>query len=188
MFKNIPNIDGKLSQSGFTLLELLTVIGMILVLTTFVTPVIGKWRIERNIEKDFFTLVGTIDYLKAKARVINGTGILSCSDPNKLTYSLSGFAQTSIASKHADYDDNIIETKAEKILSGKTYFDCTDGTNIFFLQNTKATSWEGVIAYQVAGITDKANYSSYKVKINSATAFIQQYKWNKKDEIWIELR
>jgi len=175
-------------ESGFTLLELLTVIGLLLVITTFVMPVIGNWRIEKNIEKDFFALVGAIDYLKAKARIVNGTAILKCSAPNTLTYSVSGFAQTSTSTKHAQYDANIMETKAENILSGDTYFNCPVDTQIFFLQSNKATSWTGEIAYQFSGITDKVNYSAYKVTVNSATAYVQQFRWNKTSETWIELR
>ncbi|MDC0114911.1 type II secretion system protein [Methylophilaceae bacterium] len=175
-------------QKGFTLLELLTVIGIMLVLTTFVTPVIGNWRIERNIEKDFYALVGAIDYVKAKTRVVNGTAILNCQTPNNLTYTISDFRQTTTASMDASYTAGIIETKNENILSGDIFFNCVDDTNIIFLANGRASSWSGELAYQVSGITDKANFSAYKVTVNSATAFVQKYKWNKTSETWNELR
>jgi prepilin-type N-terminal cleavage/methylation domain-containing protein len=175
-------------QKGFTLLELLTVIGIMLVLTTFVTPVIGNWRIERNIEKDFYALVGAIDYAKAKTRVVNGTAILNCQTPNNLTYTISDFRQTTTASMDASYTAGIIETKNENILSGDIFFNCDDDTNIIFLANGRASSWSGELAYQVSGITDKANFSAYKVTVNSATAFVQKYKWNKTSETWNELR
>jgi hypothetical protein len=81
-----------------------------------------------------------------------------------------------------------LETKTENILSGDTFLECATGTNIIFLNNSKATSWTGEIVYQFSGITDKVNYSAYKVTLNSATAFVQQYKWNKTSESWTELR
>tara|TARA_B100001142_G_scaffold265183_1_gene269114 strand:+ start:250 stop:834 length:585 start_codon:yes stop_codon:yes gene_type:complete len=183
-----------LNQSGFTLLELLTVIGMLLVLTTFVTPVIGKWRTEKNIEKDFYALVSAINYLKSKAQVVNGTGYFNCNASRSAIYSVSGFAQTSVTSKHANFDANIIEQKSENILSGKTYFDCGGGsggvgTILFFLQNGKATPWIGEISYDPEpGIPDKVNYSAYQIRLNNATGFVQQFKWNKKSESWTELR
>jgi prepilin-type N-terminal cleavage/methylation domain-containing protein len=177
-----------LNQEGFTLLEILVVIGMLGVIATFVTPAIGNWRIEKNIEKDFFALVGVIDYLKAKTRVVNGTSILTCSAPNTLTYTISSYAQSGTATKHALYDASILETKTENILSGDTFLECATGTNIIFLNNSKATSWTGEIVYQFSGITDKVNYSAYKVTLNSATAYVQQYKWNKTSESWTELR
>tara|TARA_B110000503_G_scaffold33779_2_gene54922 strand:- start:419 stop:991 length:573 start_codon:yes stop_codon:yes gene_type:complete len=176
------------NQKGFTLLELLTVVGILLVLTTFVTPVIGKWRIERNIEKDFYALAGAIDYVKAKVRIVNGTAALKCETPNKLTYTISDFLQTSAASLDSSYAAGIIENKDENILSGKIFFNCTDGSTIIFLANGKASSWSGELTYQVSGVIDKVNFSAYKVTVNSATAFVQKYKWNKTSESWIELR
>ena len=65
-------------QKGFSLLELLTVIGIMAVLATFVIPTIGNWRVETQIEKDFKALVGEIRYLQAKAKLVNGTSVLMC--------------------------------------------------------------------------------------------------------------
>ena len=65
-------------QKGFTLLELLTVIGVMAVLATFVIPTIGNWRVETQIEKDYKALLGEIRYLQAKAKLINGTSVLMC--------------------------------------------------------------------------------------------------------------
>jgi len=177
-----------LNQRGFTLIELLTVVGLLLVLTTFVAPAIGKWRVEKNIEKDFYALVGAINYLKAKARIVNGTAILHCSETNTLLYSVSDFVQTSTATEHASYAAGILEDKTESILSGKTAFDCASGTKVIFLANGRATSWSGEITYQVSGVSDKVNYSSYKVAVNSATSFVQRYRWNKTSEVWREIR
>ena len=59
-------------QKGFTLLELLTVIGVMAVLATFVIPTIGNWRVETQIEKDYKALLGEIRYLQAKAKLVNG--------------------------------------------------------------------------------------------------------------------
>jgi prepilin-type N-terminal cleavage/methylation domain-containing protein len=53
MSKKSLSTKFSLNQEGFTLLEILVVIGMLGVIATFVTPAIGNWRIEKNIEKDF---------------------------------------------------------------------------------------------------------------------------------------
>ena len=176
------------SQKGFTLLELLTVVGILLVVSTFVTPVIGKWRIEKNIEKDFYALSGAIDYLKAKVRVVNGTAALKCEAPNKLTYTISDFIQTSTTALDSGYVAAIMESKDVNILSGNIFSNCVDGTNVIFLANGKASSWSSELTYQVSGVSDKVNYSAFKVTVNSATAFVQKYKWSKSSESWIELR
>ena len=183
-------------QKGFTLLELLTVIGVMAVLATFVIPTIGNWRVETQIEKDFKALVGEIRYLQAKARAINGTTTLLCTaEPPSydITSSVSGYAQTGTATLHANYGTNLLESKASGELwplPAKSGNNCSlSGERIIFLQNGKATSktievFKPLVA---TGLRD-ANYSAYKVTVNHATGFIQIYRSIKGSDTWVEMR
>ena len=67
-------------QKGFSILELLIVIGILGITSAFIYPSIGQWKIKRNIERDFQAVVSTIDYLKTRTRSVNGTSILRCDD------------------------------------------------------------------------------------------------------------
>ena len=64
MFNNSHKNKTRKKQSGFTLLELLVVIGILAVASGFIYPEIGKWKIKRNIEQDFNAVVSTVNYLK----------------------------------------------------------------------------------------------------------------------------
>ena len=43
------------------------------------------------------------------------------------------------------------------------------------------------VNYQVGGVVDYVNYNAYKVKVNTATAFVQKFKYNMTTEAWVEL-
>ena len=181
-------------QKGFTLLELLVVIGIMAILATFVTPTIGNWRAETQIEKDFKALVGEIRYLQAKARAINGSAALTCkAEPYDLTSSISDYAQTSTSTLHANYGTNLLESKASGELwplPAKSGNNCSkSGDTIIFLQNGKATSKTIEVFKPLieTGLRD-ANYSAYKVTVNNATGFIQIYRSIKGSDTWVEMR
>ena len=187
-------------QKGFTLLELLTVIGVMAVLATFVIPTIGNWRVETQIEKDYKALLGEIRYLQAKAKLIHGTSVLMCGG------AAPGYDLTStIINKIATTTSwgsvptgtftvaNTLEDKARGEIwewPPKSGNNCmTGGTYILFLQNGKATS-ASIEVFKPLGVAKirDANYTAYKITINSATGYIQLFRSKKGSDTWVELR
>ena len=187
-------------QKGFTLLELLVVIGIMAILATFVTPTIGNWRAETQIEKDFKALVGEIRYLQAKAKLVNGTSVLMCGGEapgydlestiiNQIVTTTSwGSVPTGIFTVA-----NTLESKGRGEIweyPAKSGNNCMiGGTNILFLQNGKATS-ASIEVFKPLGVAKMrdANYTAYKITISSATGYIQLFRSKKGSDTWVELR
>ena len=201
------NINKKFSytllnkQKGFSLLELLVVIGILGLSSGFIYPEIGKWKIKRNIEKDYQTITSTIDYLKTRARTVNGTSVIHCSFSGGLysiRYEIS--SQRNDASgagaewtKHPNFDANIIErSDGDSLVTGKVSTPCNQNTTIFNASGNAGSIGTGAaleveVNYQVSGVPDYVNFNAYKVKVNTATAFVQKYKYNLTTEVWVEL-
>ena len=187
-------------QKGFTLLELLTVIGVMAVLATFVIPTIGNWRIETQIEKDYKALLGEIRYLQAKAKLINGTSVLMCGGEAP-GYDLTSTIINKIATTTSWGSvptgtftvANTLESKARGEIwewPPKSGNNCSvGGTNILFLQNGKATS-ASIEVFKPLGSAKMrdANYTAYKITISSATGYIQLFRSKKGSDTWVELR
>ena len=200
MYKQIPPKNSLANQFGFTLLELLGVVGILLVLTTFVTPVIGNWRAETQIEKDYKALLGEIRYLQAKAKLVNGTSLLMCGGEapgydlqsmiiNKIVTTTSfGSVPSGIFTVA-----NTLESKGRGEIwefPPKTGNNClVGGTNILFLHNGKATS-ASIEVFKPLGVAKMrdANYTAYKITISSATGYIQLFRSKKGSDTWVEMR
>jgi len=187
-------------QKGFSLLELLTVIGIMAVLATFVIPTIGNWRVETQIEKDFKALVGEIRYLQAKAKLVNGTSVLMCGGEAP-GYDLESTIINQIVTTTSWGSvptgkftvANTLESKASGEIwdsPAKSGNNCMiGGTNILFLHNGKATS-ASVEVFKPLGVSKirDANYTAYKIIISSATGYIQLFRSKKGSDTWVELR
>ena len=200
MLKKISQKNLSPKQFGFTLLELLSVVGLLLVLTTFVMPTIGNWRVETQIEKDYKALLGEIRYLQAKAKLINGTSLLMCGGEAP-AYDLQSMiinkivTTTSFGSVPSGIFTvaNTLESKGRGEIwdfPPKTGNNClVGGTNILFLQNGKATS-ASIEVFKPLGVTKMrdANYTAYKITISSATGYIQLFRSKKGSDTWVELR
>ena len=63
---------------GFSLLELLVVIGIMGVLGGFVYPSINDWQKNKNIERDLQAYTSLLDYVLSKAKAVGGTGMVYC--------------------------------------------------------------------------------------------------------------
>ena len=188
-------------------------IGIIAIASSFVYPQIGKWKIKRAIEQDFNTVVSTINYLKIKTRAVNGTSVLNCQlyggETMQLFYNISsqrndgdGFIM------HPDNMKNRIEINARRdwsgddsegkteplfnLLSGKVNVDCNQFLTVFNAGGNSGgrdtgDALEVIINYKVGGVVDYVNYNAYKVRVNSATAYVQKYKWSIVTGTWREL-
>ncbi len=148
------NIQDIKQEKGVSFLEILVVVAILGVTATFVIPNLGSWRNKALLEADVNALVSKIEYIKARASVINGTGVLKCSweGPasegglfgNKLTYLISSYRQTYDTAT----DPNLIRDRLEQyivedgsvknILSGKTAIAtsmCGNKTHAIFLSS-----------------------------------------------------
>ena len=63
MFKQI----NKINEKGTSFLEIILVIAIVGIATSFVMPSISSWKINSLVEKDFQALVSEIEYLKTRA-------------------------------------------------------------------------------------------------------------------------
>ena len=229
MFQFSSKDKGLKKQSGFTLLELLVVIGILGVSAGFIYPEIGKWETKRNIEQDFNTVVSAINYLKIKTRAVNGTGSLRCTNAHyhymsgdynapQLFYDIStqrndgdGFIlhpdnlrnRIEINSARISSDDDYKgeTTRLYNLLTGKVNVECNHHHTIFNAGGNAGEIGSGdalevMINYKVGddsygasvgGVVDYVNYNAYKVKVNTATTFVQKYKWDLTTKAWREL-
>ncbi|CAM8407107.1 pilus assembly FimT family protein [Candidatus Methylopumilus universalis] len=139
-------------EKGISFLEILVVLAILGVTASLVMPNIGSWRNKSLIEADVEALVSQIEYIKARVALINGTGVLICSDiwdgprtepgggfGNRLIYQISSYRQTSdtVLDPNTLLATNIVEDgSAKNILSGKTVIQggiC--GRTAIFLSN-----------------------------------------------------
>ena len=189
-------------QKGFSLLELLVVIGILAVTSGFIYPQIGKWKIKRNIEKDFQVIVSTIDYLKTRSRSINGTSILYCNNSGggvtTQTYQISsqrndGPGAGAEWTIHPNFATNIVEeSEGVSFLTGNVNVTCNNETTIFNASGNAGNLSDGAaleieVNFMVDDVVDYQDYNAYKIRVNTATAFVEKFKYNMISEVWVDL-
>ena len=162
-----------MNQQGVTFLEIVVVIAILMITSALVAPSIQDWRQKRALESDFQAVLAKIDYLKIRARTLNGSARLSCSNAgggSVLTYKVS------------DNSDLIVEdpsTRAEgyNLLSGKTLIISTICNNspAIFSSDGRVAGGLDIILKPLSG---SAATLGYRLVISPTTAFVQKYKCN----------
>jgi prepilin-type N-terminal cleavage/methylation domain-containing protein len=195
-------------QKGFSILELLIVIGILGITSAFIYPSIGQWKIKRNIERDFQAVVSTIDYLKTRTRSVNGTSILRCDDGTGdmvMSYVISsqrndaggpgGGAPWTI---HGGFVPNIIEDPSAadpnfNVITGDVNVTCPVAETLFNASGNAGSVGGGssltieINFMRDDGVVDYANFNAYRVLLNTATAYAQKFKFNIATDDWVEL-
>ncbi len=189
-----------MNQHGVTFLEVIIVIAILMIVTSLVSPSISDWRQKRALEADFHSVSAQVDYLKTRARTINGTAILSCASTTGtgkvLTYQVSSKPQTDVSALSAGFASNVIEDPVTKepnfnILSGRTQIVSTicNGVKGIFLSSGQSgvEGGAGAIDLAIEPIAGKAQYGAYRVLLNQHTGFLQKFKWSKSGSQWVEI-
>jgi len=211
-----PQTRNMNQEKGISFLEILVVLAILGVTASLVMPNIGSWRNTSLIEADVEALVSQIEYIKARASVINGTGVLKCSwdgpakeaGPfgNKLTYQISSYRQTSNTALDPNtlLATNIVEDgSAKNILSGKTVIAnamCNQKSHAIFLSSGRYFLAEGGTYLDIqitilettwakawsAAETGNYKYPFYKFLVEPMTSFVTKAKLSSKAG-WIEI-
>jgi Tfp pilus assembly protein FimT len=178
-------------EKGVSFLEIIVVVAILGVTAFFVMPSLSSWKINSMIEGDFGALISQIEYIKSRASVMNGTGILICSANNKLTYQISSNRQTSYTVVDPLFSSTLLEdTSSSNALSGKTNLVssmCSGRRGIFLSNGFSGLELGGLIDIEVNYLNNKVSYPAYRVNVSQSTSFVQKYQWNSKLGIWTEI-
>ena len=177
-------------QKGVSFLEIIVVVAILGVTAFFVMPSLSSWKINSMIEGDFNSLISQIEYIKSRATVLNGTGLLICGTDNKSTYQISSNRQTNSTVVDALTSSSILENSSA--LSGKTKLVstlCSGKRGIFLSDGSSGleSSATSLIDIEVNYLSDRVNYPAYRLTVSQATSFLQTYKWSSKLGTWIEI-
>ena len=189
-----------MNQQGVTFLEIVVVIAVLMITSALVAPSIQDWRQKRALEADFHAVLAQIDYLKVRARTLNGTATLRCQSTsgrgNFLSYQVSTNPQVSVGNLAAGFDANLVENSSDKavnynLLSGKSVVvsDICNGTPAVIV----ASGQVGVqgngqpLVIELEPQAGKIALGAFKIIVNPLTGFIQKYKWQLPAGRWVEI-
>ena len=186
-----------MTQRGVSLLEAIVVIAISLITSALVGPSIGNWRANRSLEADYLKLVSQIDYLKTRARVLNGTSLLICNGTKLLTYQISTAGQFSTSIVSPGFATKIVENPTAtnagfNILSGDTTIVsaiCSASNTRAILNSNGVAGVEGsasAIDIEINRNGNREPYGAYRIVVNQTTGFVQKFKWNKTGGTWLE--
>ena len=181
-------------QRGVSFLEVIVVVGILLIVSTFITPSIMNWRAKRTLESDYVALLSTVDFIKTRVRTINGTGVLICASPTKLTYQISSNPQSLAASVSSNFSTNVLEDPSAtdinfNILSGQSTVVstiCSVGRGVFASNGLASTEGGGAIDIELNRGGDRTKVGAYRVLVNQTTGFVQKYRWKENGSAWVE--
>lgn len=189
-----------MKQTGVSFLEVVVVVAILMIVSSFLAPSITDWRQKRALESDFAALLSQMDYLKTRTRTVNGTSLIVCPSTNGsssvLTYQVSSNAQNSTSLVSTNFAPNVIEdpvaTNAQfNILSGKTKVVsslCNGLRGILIATGQSGLEGgNGAIDVVVQNASSQSAISGYRILLNQSTGFIQKYKANSTGDNWVEL-
>lgn len=183
------------NQRGVSLLEIIVVIALIGIVVGLVKPNLNSWKANATVKSDFNQLVATIEYLKSKARSINGTAVLVCNKSAKtMSYAISSTVYSSLSTVPAAFTGSeTVESTGANVLSGKTTPSsstsfCNSALRGLFLGNGQVGLEGGgpQLDVEMNFNNDKVNYDAYRVVIYQTTGFLQKQRWNKSTSGWVD--
>jgi type II secretory pathway pseudopilin PulG len=182
-------------QLGASFLELIIVIALLGIMSTFIVPSIGSWTAKSRVEADYHSILSQIENLKTRVRLLNGTALLKCTNHSILSYQLSTNYQTSNTLVDSNFLMNIVEDPSANnpnfnIISGKTNMVSTlcEGKRGILIANAySGIEGGGDIDIELNYKNDRVNYPAYRVLVNQSTSFVQRFIWNKSSGVWKEL-
>lgn len=183
-----------MKQKGVSFLEVIVVVDILLIVSTFITPNIMSWRAKRALEYDYLALLSTIDFMKTRVRTINGTGVLICSSPTKLTYQISSNPQSLASSVASGFSSNLLEDPSSSdtnfnVLSGESTIVstlCSAGRGVFTSSGLASTEGGGAIDIELNRGVDRTKVGAFRVLVNQTTGFVQKYRWKENGSVWVE--
>uniref|UniRef100_B1XUC4 General secretion pathway protein H n=1 Tax=Polynucleobacter necessarius subsp. necessarius (strain STIR1) TaxID=452638 RepID=B1XUC4_POLNS len=190
-----------MNQHGVTFLEVIIVITILMVIvSSLVSPSITDWRQKRALESDFHAVSAQVDYLKTRARAINGTAVLICASATgtgkKLSYQISSKAQSDLIGLSTGFASNVVEDPAAKdpsfnLLSGQTQIvsSLCNGLRGIFLSSGQSGLEGGSAPIDIAiePSAGKAQFGAYRILLNQHTGFLQKFKWSNPNSQWVEI-
>ena len=187
-----------MNQQGVTFLEIVVVIAILMITSALVAPTIQDWRLKRALEADFQSILAQIDYLKARARTLNGTGLLVCNGQGDtggvLTYQVTTNPQagTNSVTSGGIVEDPIAQNLSFNLLSGKTKLVsplCNPGARGVFIA-TGQTGIEGSggqIDLKIGLKSTSTNVTDFRILVNQSTGFVQKFKGSISNGTWTEI-
>ncbi|QWD61794.1 Tfp pilus assembly protein FimT/FimU [Polynucleobacter sp. MWH-UH25E] len=183
-----------MKQKGVSFLEVIVVVGILLIVSSFITPSIMNWRAKRALESDYMALLSTVDFIKTRVRTINGTGVLICSSPTKLTYQISSNPQSLASSVASGFSNNLLEDPSAtdinfNVLSGESTIVstlCSTGRGVFASSGLTSTEGGGAIDIELNRGGDRTKVGAFRVLVNQTTGFVQKYRWKENGSAWVE--
>lgn len=190
-----------MNQQGVTFLEIVVVIAILMITSALVAPSIQDWRQKRALESDFLAVLAQIDYLKARARTLNGTSLLICNaqggSGSSLTYQVSTASQLSTNNVQSGFSTGLVEDPVAQnptfnILSGKSKVVsnlCNSGARGIFIA-TGQTGVEGsgaLIEIKLGSQSIQSSLTDYRIWVNQSTGFLQRFKGSIANDTWMEI-
>ena len=189
-----------MNQHGVTFLEVIIVIAILMIVSSLVSPSIADWRQKRALESDYYAVLSQVDYLKTRARTINGTAALICASNSGigkvLTYQVSSNPQSDLLGLSGGFTSNLVEDPASKdpafnIISSQSQIvsSLCNGLKGIFLSSGQSGVEGGSTAIDIAiePVAGKTKFGAYRVLLNQSTGFVQRFKWNNSGAQWVEI-